>query len=146
MAAASVSSGTPPGRRRRSRARRSSRKVIRATIATATEPNRSVSAPVRLSATVPVPAAVAQDGGLVADPGDAVFDQLGEEGVEIGEVPVQDALGAARLVVTARLVSALRPVPEQDALGGVEQLLARVAEGHPGRHRPSSFAEAPNTD
>ena len=30
------------------------------------------------------------------EPGYPVADQLGEEGVEVGEVPVQDALGAAR--------------------------------------------------
>ena len=46
MAAASVSSGTPVGVVARSRARRSSRKVMRATMATATEPNRSVRAAV----------------------------------------------------------------------------------------------------
>ena len=40
---------------------------------------------------------VAQGGGLAVEPGDAVQHELGEEGVEVGEVPVQDALGAARL-------------------------------------------------
>jgi len=46
MAAASVARGTPVGQVRRSRARSSSRKMMRATIATATDPNR---APARLS-------------------------------------------------------------------------------------------------
>jgi hypothetical protein len=56
MAVASVSSGTPDGLAWRRRARRLSREMTRATIATATDPNRSVSASVRLPATVPVPA------------------------------------------------------------------------------------------
>jgi hypothetical protein len=38
----------------------------------------------------------------------------------------------------------VRPVPDQDALGGSEQLLARVAQGHPGRHRPSLLRRARN--
>lgn len=57
MAAASARTGTPAGLAWRSRARRSSLKVTRPTIATATDPpNTAVSAPVRLPATVPVPA------------------------------------------------------------------------------------------
>ena len=107
---------------------------MRPTIATATESNSAVSAPVRLSATVPVPADVAQGGGLAVDPGDAVEDELGEEGVEVGEVPVQHALGAARLGGDGPAGQRVRPVAEQDPLGGVEQLLADVADGHPGRH------------
>lgn len=46
MALASVRTGRPARLAWRSRARRSSRKVMRAAIATATDPNRSVSAPV----------------------------------------------------------------------------------------------------
>ena len=81
------------------------------------------------------PGGLAQGGGLGADPGDAVQHELGEEGVEVGEVPVQDALGAACLGGDRPAGQRVRPVPEQDALGGVEQLLARVADGDPGRHR-----------
>lgn len=47
MIAASDRTGTPAGQSRRSRARSSSRKMTRATIATATEANRAVSASVR---------------------------------------------------------------------------------------------------
>ena len=46
---------------------------------------------------------------MALEPGYPVADQLGEEGVEVGEVTMQDALGAAGLVVTARLVSAFGP-------------------------------------
>ena len=87
----------PPGLASRSRARSSSRKVTRGMIATGTGPNRAVSAPVRLPATVPVPADSRRAAGLGLEPGGPVQHELGEEGVEVGEVPVQDALGAARL-------------------------------------------------
>jgi hypothetical protein len=50
MVTASVRTGTPAGEASRSRARRSSRNVIRGTIATATDPNRAVSAALRLPA------------------------------------------------------------------------------------------------
>ena len=66
-------------------------------MATATEPNRSVKAAVRLSSTVPVPAASSRARRWASRPGDAVPHQLGQEVVEVGEVPVQYALGAARL-------------------------------------------------
>ena len=82
---------------------------------------------------------LAQGGGLGVHPGDAVEHELGEEGVEVGEVPVQDALGAAGLGGDRPAGQRARPVPEQDALGGVEQLLAHVADGHPCRHRASFF-------
>ena len=52
-------------------------------------------------------------------------------------MPVQDTLGAARLRGDRPAGQRTRPVPEQDALGGVEQLLARVAEGYPCRHGAS---------
>ena len=57
MTVASAASGTPESRVWRSRDRRSSRKMSRLTISSATDPNRSVSAAVRFPATVPVPAA-----------------------------------------------------------------------------------------
>ena len=81
------------------------------------------------------PGRVAQGGGLAVDPADAVQDELGEEVVEVGEVPVQDALGAARLRRDGPAGQRAGAVPEQDPLGGGEQLLARVAQGHTGRHR-----------
>ena len=83
--------------------------MIRATIATATDPKRVLSATARLPATVPVPGGVAQRGRLLVDAGEAVEHQLGQEGVEVGEVTVQDALGEACLYVTARLVSVFGP-------------------------------------
>ncbi len=96
---------------------------MRATIATATEENRAVSAPVRLPTTVGS-GGRAQGGRLVLDPVDAVEHQLGQEGVEVGEVPVQDALGDACLRGDRPAGKRVRPVPEQDAFSGVEQLLA----------------------
>ena len=107
------------------------------TIATATEPNRSVSALVRLPTTVPVPAQARRAPALAADPGDAVFHELGEERIEVIEVPVQYALGHPGLGGDRAAGQGARPIPEQDALGGVEQLLPRVPQGYPGRHRPS---------
>jgi hypothetical protein len=116
MAVASVSSGTPDGLTWRSRAepsgvawpsraRRLSREMTRATIATA------------------------EGGGLVFDPGDAIQHELGEEGVEVGEVPVQDTLGETCLDGDRAAGQRVRPVSEQNALGGVEQLLTGVADG-----------------
>ena len=60
--------------------------------------------------------------------------EVGEEGVEVGEVPVQDAFGAARLVGDGPAGQPVRPVPQQHAFGGVEQLLPRVAKMHSSRH------------
>jgi hypothetical protein len=81
------------------------------------------------------PGGLAQYGGLGLHPAGAVQHEVGEEGVEVGEVPVQDALGAARLRGDRPARESARPVPQQDALGGVEQLLTHVAHGDPGRHR-----------
>ena len=76
----------------------------------------------------------AQGRRLGADPCDAVERELGEERVEVGEVPVQHSLGDARFRGDRAAGQAAGAVPEQDALGGVEELPARVADGHPCRH------------
>ena len=109
MAAASVSSGTPRGRRR---AEPGPQVVPEGDQADDRHGDRAEQ--VRQHAGEVAgdgagPGGLAQGGGLVADPGDAVLHELGEEGVEVGEVPVQDALGQPASVVTARLVSAFGP-------------------------------------
>lgn len=134
MAVASARTGTPPpGRVWRSLARSSSRKVISGMIATATEENRAVTASVRLSATVLVPADSSRAAAWVPSRGGAVSREPGEEVVEAGEVPVQDTLGAAHLIGDRAAGQRVWPLAEQHALGCVEQLPAGVAEVHPGR-------------
>ena len=81
---------------------------------------------------------------MAADRVDPVEDELGEEGVELGEVPVQDPLGAARFRGDRPAGEAAWPVSEQHALGRGEQLLARVADGDPCWHRPSLLRCARN--
>jgi hypothetical protein len=49
-------------------------------------------------------------------------------------VPVQDAFGTARLVGDGPAGQPVRPIPQQHALGSVEQLLSRIAQMHPGWH------------
>jgi hypothetical protein len=71
---------------------------------------------------------------LVADPRDPVLDELEEERVEVGEVAVQDALGAAGLGGQGPAGQGARPVAEQDPFGRVEELLPYVADGGPCRH------------
>jgi len=83
------------------------------------------------------PGGLAQRDGLGADPAGAVEHELGQEGVKVGEVPVQDALGDPCFRGDRAAGQRVGPVPEQDALGGVEQPGARVADGYPGRHRAS---------
>jgi Flp pilus assembly protein protease CpaA len=85
-----------------------------------------------------------QRGGLAADLVDPVEHKLGEEGVEVGEMPVQDALGAARFRGDRPAGEPARPVSEQHALGSGEQLLAHVADGDPCWHRPSLLRCARN--
>ncbi len=141
---ASARSGTPVGQTWRSRARRPFLEITRATIATATEENSVISAPVRLSATVAVPAESRRGGGLVVEPGDAVGHELGEKGVEVDKVPVQHALGDPRLGGERPAGQAVRPVSEQDSLSSLEELFAGVAKGYPRRHRASpSLGSAP---
>src|SRR5579875_749013 len=79
----------------------------------------------------------AQGRRLGADPCGAVTCELGEERVEVGEVPVQHSLGYPRFRGDGAAGQAVRAVPEQDTLGGVEELTARVADGNPCRHWPS---------
>ncbi len=63
----------------------------------ATEPKRSSQRVGEVAGDGAGPGGGTQGGGLAVQPGDAVRHELGEEGVEVGEVPVQDALGAACL-------------------------------------------------
>ena len=82
----------------------------------------------------------AQDGRLAIESRDAVGHELGEERVEVGEMPVQHAFRARRLGRHRPAGEPGRPVPEQDALGGVEQAGPHFADGNPGRQRvPSSL-------
>lgn len=75
-----------------------------------------------------------QGDGLVLEPGDAVLYEFDEEGIEVGEVPVQDSFGDTRLGGDRPAGQCARSLAQQDTLGGVEQLLARVADVHPGGH------------
>lgn len=124
----------PPGVAVRSRARNSSRKVMSGMIATGIGPNRVVSALVRLSATVPVPHGLTQRTRLPLKLRGPVEHEVGEEGVEVTEVPVQNPFGAARLVGDGPAGQPVRAVPQKHAFGSAEQLLPRVAKVHPGRH------------
>lgn len=81
------------------------------------------------------PGGVAQSNCVVVDPSAAVGDELAEEGVEVGEVAVQDALRDARFRGDRPTGQRARPVAKQYPLGGVEELLASVAQGDPGRNR-----------
>src|ERR1022692_4329893 len=69
----------------------------------------------------------AQGRRRAADPCDAVERELGEERVELGEVPVQHSFGYARFRGDRAAGQAAGAVPEQDALGGVEEPPSRVA-------------------
>jgi hypothetical protein len=80
------------------------------------------------------PGGGAQAGGLVGDPGDPGEREVDQECVEIGEVAVQHALGDPRFGGDRPAGQAAGTVAEQDAFGRVEQLPARVADGHPSRH------------
>ena len=81
------------------------------------------------------PRRAAQRCALTFHPGDAVEHKLGKEGIEVGEVPVQDALRAACLRGKRPAGQGTRPISEKDPLSSVEQLLARVADGYPRRQR-----------
>src|SRR5664280_386853 len=109
MAVASVKSGTPLGLVWRSRARRSSRKVMRATIATATDPNRSVSVPVMLSATVPVPAVSRRAAALVSSRAIRSSTSSARKASKSAKCRCRTPLAQPASVVTARLVSAFGP-------------------------------------
>ena len=92
----SVSTGTPAGQASRSRSRRPSRAATRPTVAR----DRAVQGGQRggqVAGHGAGPGAGEQGGGLGVQPADAVEHEVGQEGVEVGEVPVQDTLGAARL-------------------------------------------------
>jgi hypothetical protein len=60
--------------------------------------------------------------------------EVGQEGVEVGEVPMQNALGTARLVGDGPAGESSWPVPQQHAFRGVEQLPPRVTQMHPSWH------------
>ena len=62
-----------------------------------------------LSATVPVPTDSRSARACISSCSGPVEHKLGEEGVEIGEVPVQDAFGAVRLVGDGPAGQALGP-------------------------------------
>jgi hypothetical protein len=53
---------------------------------------------------------------------------------------VQDAFGHPRLVGDRPTSQAADPVTSEHALGGGEQLCARIAQRNPGRHEENSFA------
>jgi len=80
------------------------------------------------------PGGLAQGGGLRIHPLHAVEHELGEERVEVGEVPVQHPLRHPGLRGDRPAGQRARPAGEQDPLGGIEQLLACIADGHPCRH------------
>ena len=73
-----------------------------------------------------IPGGFTQGCALGADSGDAVEHEVGKKGVEVGEVPVQDTLGAACFGSNRPAGQRVRPVSQQDALGGSEQLLAHI--------------------
>ena len=85
------------------------------------------------------PGGGAQVGGLVGDPGDPREREVDQERVEIGEVAVQHALGDSRLGRDRAAGQAAGPVAQQDAFGRVEELPARIADGHPCRHPVRPF-------
>lgn len=109
MAPASVSKGTPRGVVARSRARRSSRKVIRATIATATEENRSVSTPVRLPATVPLPADSCRAAAWAPIRAMRSSTSSARKASKSAKCRCRTPLATPASAVTARLVSACGP-------------------------------------
>ena len=82
----------------------------------------------------PRPGRLSQDEGLTLDPGDAVQYELDQEVVQIGEVAVQDTLGAARFVGDGPGGQCTRPVADQHALGRVER--ARASRRVPRSARP----------
>jgi hypothetical protein len=85
------------------------------------------------------PGGGAQIGRLVGDPGDPGDREVDQERVEIGEVAVQHTLGDPRLGGDRPAGQAAGTVAQQHALGRVEQLPARVADGHPCRHPVRPF-------
>src|SRR6266511_4242764 len=109
MTAASVRTGTPAGQAWRSRARSSSRKVMRGTIATATDPNRAASASVRLSATVPVPADSCRAAACGSIRSMRSSTNSARKASKSSKCRCRTPLAQPASVVTARLVSALGP-------------------------------------
>src|SRR6266511_2567124 len=109
ITAASVRTGTPAGQAWRSRARSSSRKVTRPTIATATDPNRVLSASVRLSATVPVPADSRRAAALGSIRAMLSSTNSARKASKSSKCRCRTPLAQPASAVTARLVSALGP-------------------------------------
>ena len=69
---------------------------------------------------------LSQPGRRGVQPVEPIQDELGEELVEVGEMPVQDTLGDARLGGDGAAGEGARPVSDQDALGRFEELLTGV--------------------
>jgi hypothetical protein len=137
MAPASVRTGTPgAGLSSRSRARSSSRDRVEQFGQRAGE----------VAGDGAGPGGRVQGGALALDAGDAIAYELGEEGVEVGEVPVQDTLGDARLRGDRPAGQDARPGPRHDTLGGLEQLPAHVTDVHPRRHRAALPSSTTPTD
>jgi hypothetical protein len=87
------------------------------------------------------PGGLAQRGALAADPGHPVFGKPGQEGIEVLEVTVQHALGHPGLGRDRAAGQGTRTGPEQNPLGGSEQLLPCVPQSYPvGTVRRPSFA------
>src|SRR6266542_1900350 len=109
MTTASVRTGTPVGQVLRSRARRPSRKVMRLTIATATDSNRTVSARVRLPATVPVPADPRRAAAWLSIRVMRSRTSSARKSSKSAKCRCRTPLATPASVVTARVLSALGP-------------------------------------
>jgi hypothetical protein len=72
--------------------------------------------------------------------GDSLPDERSEEVIEVGEVPVQDALGDTGLIGDGSTRETCGPVAKQHSFAGGEKLRARVAQCYSGGHcgRPLS--------
>jgi hypothetical protein len=78
-----------------------------------------------------------QDQGLRVHSAHTVEYKLGQEGVEISEVPMEDAFGATCFGGDRSARQPSHPVPAQDAFCRTEQLSPRVGHGHTSRHETS---------
>jgi SAM-dependent methyltransferase len=87
------------------------------------------------------PDGLAQRRNLLLSSCGPVDHQLGDEGVEVDEVSVQDPLCAACLVRDSPAGQGDRSVSHQYTFGRGEQLLARIAKVDAGRHRGTRFRE-----
>ena len=108
--------------------------MTRPTITSATDPNTARQRAGEVVDDPPRPGRPPQVEALTLDPGDSVQDELDQEVVQIGEVAVQDTLGAAGLVSDGPAGQRTRPFADQHALRGVEQLPTGIAQGYARRH------------